>query len=72
MSAITRQRRADANGDAVIVYYRDATVELVYRYADDVAPYTLISGSDDRVLQRFDTVSELEAHVVRLLSPLSH
>lgn len=66
-ATITRQRRADGNGEPVIAYYRDATTHLVYRYADDERA-ALYDGATDKRIGTWDTVTELESALPGILS----
>ena len=71
MATITRERRADADGEPIVCYFTP-TSRTVYRYRD-MLPTTLIDGGTcrddaDRVIDTYPSVADLERAVVALLS----
>ena len=67
MSApITRQRRIADDDMPILVFYRDATVRMVYVYVDDSAPW-LYDGFTDNPIERFDSIVDAEKALGRFI-----
>jgi hypothetical protein len=64
---LKREKRFDINSEPVFVYYREGASRELYRDRDEDADFWLFDGDTDKLVGKFETLTELENKVKEIL-----